>query len=55
MLVYQRIVKNKLPSYEAQVDYYYTNYIKAEMIGNLVDIYTDDGISATNTKHREGF
>lgn len=41
-------------SYEAQVDYY-TSYIKSRDDWEFVDIYTDDGISATNTKHREGF
>lgn len=41
-------------SYEAQVDYY-TNYIKAREDWEFVEVYTDDGISATNTKHREGF
>src|SRR5699024_7759786 len=41
-------------SYEAQVDYY-TNYIKSRDDWEFVDIYTDDGISATSTKRREGF
>ena len=44
-------------SYEAQVDYY-TRYIHAkEETDNweFVQVYTDEGISATNTKHREGF
>lgn len=41
-------------SYEAQVDYY-TNYIKSRDDWEFVDIYTDEGISATNTKRREGF
>ena len=41
-------------SYEAQVDYY-TNYIKGREDWEFVAIYTDDGISATNTKKREGF
>ena len=41
-------------SYEAQVDYY-TNYIKANSDWSFVKIYTDSGISATSTKHREGF
>ncbi len=40
-------------SYEAQVDYY-TSYIKSRDDWEFVDVYTDDGISATNTKHREG-
>ncbi len=41
-------------SYEAQVDYY-TNYIKSRDDWEFVEIYTDDGISATSTKRREGF
>ena len=41
-------------SYEAQVDYY-TNYIKSRSDWQFVKVYTDAGISATNTKHREGF
>ena len=41
-------------SYEAQVDYY-TNYINSRDDWEFVGIYTDEGISATSTKHREGF
>ena len=44
-------------SYEAQVDYY-TRYIHAkEETDNweFVQVYTDEGISATNTKRRDGF
>lgn len=41
-------------SYEAQVDYY-TNYIKGRDDWEFVGVYTDEGISGTNTKHREGF
>lgn len=41
-------------SYEAQVDYY-TNYIKGRDDWEFVAIYTDEGISATTTKKREGF
>lgn len=41
-------------SYEAQVDYY-TRYIKSCDDWEFVSIYTDEGISATNTKKREGF
>jgi len=41
-------------SYEAQVDYY-TNYIKQNARWEFVGVYTDEGISGTNTKHREGF
>ena len=41
-------------SYEAQVDYY-TRYIKNKPEWEFVSVYTDEGISAVNTKHREGF
>lgn len=41
-------------SYEAQVDYY-TKLITAKAEWELVGIYTDKGISGTNTKRREGF
>lgn len=41
-------------SYEAQVDYY-SNYIKSRDDWEFTGIYTDEGISGTNTKHREGF
>ena len=41
-------------SYAAQVDYY-TNFIKARPDWEFVRVYTDEGISATSTRHREGF
>ena len=41
-------------SYEAQVDYY-TQYIKQNPEWDFVKVYTDEGISGTNTKHRIGF
>jgi len=41
-------------SYEAQVDYY-TQYIQSREDWEFVGVYTDEGISATNTKHRDGF
>lgn len=41
-------------SYEAQVDYY-TNYIKSRDDWQFVAVYTDEGITGTSTKHREGF
>ena len=44
-------------SYEAQVDYY-TRYIHAKEETDdweFVQVYTDEGISATNTKRRDGF
>lgn len=46
--------EDQTTSYEAQVDYY-TNYIKSRDDWEFVAIYTDEGISATNTKKREGF
>ena len=44
----------QLTSYEAQVDYY-TQYIKNNPNWLFVKVYTDEGITGTNTKHREGF
>lgn len=41
-------------SYAAQIDYY-TNYIKNKPEWDFVEVYTDEGISATSTKKREGF
>ena len=41
-------------SYEAQVDYY-TRYIQSKPEWEFVEVYTDEGISATNTKKRDGF
>ena len=41
-------------SYEAQIDYY-TQYIKARDDWEFVNVYTDEGITGTSTKHREGF
>lgn len=41
-------------SYAAQVSYY-TEYIKKRADWEFVNVYTDQGISATNTKHRDGF
>ena len=41
-------------SYEAQVDYY-TKLIRENAAWDFVDIYTDDGISGTSTKNRDGF
>ena len=46
--------EDQVTSYEAQVDYY-TNYIEGRDDWEFVAIYTDEGISATNTKRREGF
>ena len=41
-------------SYEAQVDYY-TNYIQANPRWEFAGVYTDEGITGTNTKRRDGF
>lgn len=46
--------EDQVSSYEAQVDYY-TNYIKRREDWEFAGIYTDEGITATNTRHREGF
>ena len=54
---YARVSTNseeQLTSYEAQVDYY-TKYIKSRPDWIFVKVYTDEGITATNTKHRDGF
>lgn len=54
---YARVSTNneeQLTSYEAQVDYY-TRYIQAKDEWEFVAVYTDEGISATNTKKRDGF
>lgn len=44
----------QLSSYEAQVDYY-TRQIKSNPAWSFVNVYSDEGISATSTKKREGF
>ena len=41
-------------SYEAQIDYY-TKLITSREDWEFVTVYTDEGISALNTKHRDGF
>ncbi|MBR6028581.1 MAG: recombinase family protein [Clostridia bacterium] len=41
-------------SYEAQVDYY-TQFIHSHPDWVFVKVYTDEGISAVSTKHRDGF
>ncbi|MDD3028652.1 MAG: recombinase family protein, partial [Erysipelotrichaceae bacterium] len=41
-------------SYEAQMSYY-KNYIESREDWEFVGMYSDEGISATNTKHRDGF
>lgn len=44
----------QITSYQAQLKYY-TDYIKSRNDWIFVDVYTDEGISGTNTKNREGF
>jgi len=54
---YARVSTNdeeQLTSYEAQVDYY-TKHIKSNPEWEFVTVYTDEGISATSTKKRDGF
>lgn len=54
---YARVSTDKdeqFSSYEAQVDYY-TKYIKAKPEWEFLKVYTDEGITATNTKKRDGF
>lgn len=46
--------EDQTSSYEAQVDYY-THYIKSRDDWEFAGLYSDEGISATNTKHRDGF
>lgn len=54
---YARVSTNEeeqLTSYEAQVDYY-TRYIQSKEEWEFAGMYTDEGISATSTKKRDGF
>lgn len=54
---YARVSTNneeQVSSYEAQVDYY-TRYIQEREDWDFVKVYTDEGISATNTRKRDGF
>ena len=48
------LFNNRITSYTAQVDYY-TQYIKGNPERDFVKVYTDEGISGTNTKKRDGF
>ena len=41
-------------SYEAQVDHY-TQHIKSNPEWEFIEVYADEGISATSTKKRDGF
>ena len=54
---YARVSTDKdeqFSSYEAQVDYY-TKFIKANAEWEFIKVYTDEGITGTNTKKRDGF
>ena len=54
---YARVSTNseeQATSYEAQVSYY-TEHIKSNSEWKFVHVYTDKGITGTNTKKREGF
>ena len=54
---YARVSTDKdeqFTSYEAQVDYY-TKYIKNNPDWEFAGVYTDEGITGTNTKRRDGF
>ena len=42
----------QLSSYEAQVDFY-TRHIQSNPEWEFVNVYTDEGISGTNTKKRD--
>ena len=46
--------EEQLTSYEAQLDYY-TNLIQSHDDWEFVGMYSDEGISGTSTRHREGF
>ena len=41
-------------SYDAQISYY-TDYIQRNECWEFVEVYTDEGITGTNTKRRDGF
>lgn len=47
-------MEEQASSYEAQMDYY-SNYIRSRDDWEFVGMYSDEGISATSTKRREGF
>jgi len=54
---YARVSTDKdeqFTSYEAQVDYY-TKFINSKPEWEFVTVYTDEGITGTNTKKRDGF
>ena len=46
--------EEQMTSYVAQVSYY-TEYIQRNNEWDFVKVYTDEGITGTNTKKRDGF
>ena len=46
--------EDQVSSYTAQVDYY-TKYIKEREDWEFAGMYTDEGVTGTSTKKREGF
>lgn len=57
MAAYARVSTDsdeQFTSYEAQVDYY-TKYIQERADWEFVSVFTDEGITGTNTKRRDGF
>lgn len=50
----QLTLMSRLQVIDVQVDYY-TKFIKSNPQWEFVEVYTDEGISGTNTKRREGF
>lgn len=46
--------EDQATSYQAQIKYY-TSYITSRPDWEFVGMYSDEGISATNTKYRDGF
>ncbi|KLU64486.1 transposon Tn3 resolvase [Desulfosporosinus acididurans] len=46
--------EEQLSSYQAQVEHY-TSYIQNNPVWEFVQVFSDEGISGTNTKKREGF
>ena len=47
-------MEEQTSSYEAQIDYY-TTYIHSRNDWQFAGMYSDEGISGTSMKHREGF
>ncbi|MCR4892098.1 MAG: recombinase family protein [Lachnospiraceae bacterium] len=47
-------LEEQQPSYEAQMDYY-RSYIAGRTDWEFVGMYSDEGITATSTRHRNGF